>query len=87
LRITERGGVLESYGNDVPPKNSGKKVLYYETLKHTGEFNIGVNILFCSKGSPTVIPAVILCYGRRKQYQIDMLNHLHQSNQDLVNEH
>jgi methylmalonyl-CoA mutase len=63
--------------------------LYYETLKHTGEFPIiGVNTFLSSKGSPTVIPAeVIRATEEEKQYQIDMLNHLHQSNQDVVNAH
>ena len=63
--------------------------LYYETLKHTGEFPIiGVNTFLSSKGSPTVIPAeVIRATEEEKQYQIDMLNHLHQSNQDVVKDH
>jgi methylmalonyl-CoA mutase len=40
--------------------------LYYETLKHTGEFPIiGVNTL-SSKGSPTVIPAEVIRALKRK---------------------
>jgi methylmalonyl-CoA mutase len=60
--------------------------LYYETLKHTGEFPIiGVNTFLSSKGSPTIIPAeVIRATEEEKQYQIDMLTNLHQSNQDTV---
>jgi methylmalonyl-CoA mutase len=39
-----------------------------------------------SKGSPTVIPAEVIATREEKQYQIDMLNNLHQSNQDKVNQ-
>jgi len=62
--------------------------LYYETLKHTGEFPIiGVNTFLSSKGSPTVIPAeVIRATEEEKKYQITMLDHLHKANQDKVNE-
>ena len=60
--------------------------LYYETLKHTGEFPIiGVNTFLSSKGSPTIIPAeVIRATEEEKQYQIDMLNNLHQINTEKV---
>jgi methylmalonyl-CoA mutase N-terminal domain/subunit len=62
--------------------------LYYEILKHTGEFPIiGVNTFLSSKGSPTVIPAeVIRATEEEKQYQIDMLNNLHKRNSDKVEE-
>jgi methylmalonyl-CoA mutase len=62
--------------------------LYYETLKHTGEFPIiGVNTFLSSKGSPTVIPAeVIRATEKEKQYQITMLNNLHKANHDQVDE-
>jgi methylmalonyl-CoA mutase len=63
--------------------------LYYETLKHTGEFPIiGVNTFLSSKGSPTVIPAeVIRATEEEKQYQIDMLTNLHKGSADKVAEH
>jgi methylmalonyl-CoA mutase len=53
--------------------------LYYETLKHTGEFPIiGVNTFLSSKGSPTVLPKeVIRATEEEKQYQIKMLAELH----------
>jgi methylmalonyl-CoA mutase len=53
--------------------------LYYETLKHTGEFPIiGVNTFLSSKGSPTVLPKeVIRATEEEKQYQIKMLSNLH----------
>ena len=50
-------------------------------LKHTGEFPIvGVNTFLNSKGSPTVIPQeVIRATNEEKDYQISMLDALHQS--------
>ena len=53
--------------------------LYYETLKHNGEFPIiGVNTFLSSKGSPTVVPKeVIRATEEEKQYQIEILQHLH----------
>jgi len=53
--------------------------LYYETLKHTGEYPIiGVNTFLSSKGSPTVIPReVIRATTEEKEYQINMLRNLH----------
>ena len=88
-RITERGGVLGAMETMYQRSKIQEESLYYETLKHTGEFPIiGVNTFLSSKGSPTVIPAeVIRATEEEKQYQIDMLHHLHQSNQDLVTEH
>jgi methylmalonyl-CoA mutase len=55
--------------------------LYYETLKHTGEFPIiGVNTFLSSKGSPTILPKeVIRATEDEKQFQITMLNALHES--------
>ena len=54
--------------------------LYYETLKHTGEYPIiGVNTFLSSKGSPTVIPSeVIRATKEEKELQITNLNELHQ---------
>ena len=85
-RITERGGVLGAMETMYQRSKIQEESLYYETLKHTGEFPIvGVNTFLSSKGSPTVIPAeVIRATEEEKQYQIDMLYNLHQSNQDHV---
>ena len=57
--------------------------LYYETLKHTGEFPIiGVNTFLSSKGSPTILPKeVIRATEEEKQYQISMLDALHKKNE------
>ena len=88
-RITERGGVLGAMETMYQRSKIQEESLYYETLKHTGEFPIiGVNTFLSSKGSPTVIPAeVIRATEEEKQYQIDMLTNFHQSNQDKVNQH
>ncbi|MNY27346.1 hypothetical protein D3C86_1612520 [compost metagenome] len=55
--------------------------MYYEMLKHTGEFPIiGVNTFLSSKGSPTVIPAeVIRASEEEKQFQIHTLENLHKA--------
>ena len=52
--------------------------LYYETLKHTGEFPIiGVNTFLSSKGSPTVIPGeVIRSTTEEKEFQIATVKNL-----------
>jgi len=63
--------------------------LYYETLKHTGEFPIiGVNTFLSSKGSPTVLPKeVIRATEEEKQYQIGMLEQLHRTHGATAQEH
>jgi methylmalonyl-CoA mutase len=88
-RITERGGVLGAMETMYQRSKIQEESLYYETLKHTGEFLIvGVNTFLSSKGSPTVIPAeVIRATEEEKQYQITMLDNLHQCHAVLVTEH
>jgi isobutyryl-CoA mutase len=88
-RITERGGVLGAMETMYQRSKIQEESLYYETLKHTGEFPIiGVNTFLSSKGSPTVIPAeVIRATEEEKQYQIDMLTNLHQTSAQKVAEH
>tara|TARA_B100000767_G_scaffold234889_1_gene227892 strand:- start:384 stop:752 length:369 start_codon:yes stop_codon:yes gene_type:complete len=56
--------------------------LYYETLKHTGEYPIiGVNTFLNKKGSPTIIPKeVIRATKKEKEYQISMLDELIKGN-------
>jgi methylmalonyl-CoA mutase len=87
-RITERGGVLGAMETMYQRSKIQEESLYYETLKHTGEFPIiGVNTFLSSKGSPTIIPAeVIRATEEEKQYQIDMLIHLHQTSGEKVSE-
>jgi isobutyryl-CoA mutase len=88
-RITERGGVLGAMETMYQRSKIQEESLYYETLKHTGEFPIiGVNTFLSSKGSPTVIPAeVIRATEEEKAYQIEMLAHLHDANKNKVDEH
>lgn len=88
-RITERGGVLGAMETMYQRSKIQEESLYYETLKHTGEFPIiGVNTFLSSKGSPTVVPAeVIRATEEEKAYQIEMLNHLHEAGKNQVAEH
>ncbi|MGC4056716.1 MAG: methylmalonyl-CoA mutase family protein [Chitinophagaceae bacterium] len=71
-RISERGGVLGAMETMYQRGKIQEESLYYETLKHTGEFPIiGVNTFLSSKGSPTVIPAeVIRSTTEEKEFQI-----------------
>ncbi|WP_432222063.1 methylmalonyl-CoA mutase family protein [Flavobacterium sp. TMP13] len=88
-RITERGGVLGAMETMYQRSKIQEESLYYETLKHNGDFPIiGVNTFLSSKGSPTVIPAeVIRATETEKQYQIEMLQNLHEGNKDKVENH
>jgi isobutyryl-CoA mutase len=81
-RITERGGVLGAMETMYQRSKIQEESLYYETLKHTGEFPIiGVNTFLSSKGSPTILPKeVIRATEDEKQYQIAMLADLHRAN-------
>jgi methylmalonyl-CoA mutase len=78
-RITERGGVLGAMETMYQRGKIQEESLYYETLKHTGEYPIiGVNTFLNSKGSPTVIPMeVIRATEEEKQAQINTLQNLH----------
>lgn len=80
-RITERGGVLGAMETMYQRSKIQEESLYYETLKHTGEFPIiGVNTFLSSKGSPTVLPKeVIRATEEEKQYQIAMKNRLQEA--------
>ena len=55
--------------------------LYYETLKHNGDYPIiGVNTFLSSEGSPTVTPGeVIRATEEEKEYQIKTLETLHKA--------
>jgi methylmalonyl-CoA mutase len=87
-RITERGGVLGAMETMYQRSKIQEESLYYETLKHTGEFPIiGVNTFLSSKGSPTVLPKeVIRATEEEKQYQIEMLKNLNNGNRKEVEE-
>ena len=81
-RITERGGVLGAMETMYQRSKIQEESLYYETLKHTGEFPIiGVNTFLSSKGSPTVQPAeVIRATEEEKKQQIKTKELLNKAN-------
>src|SRR5688500_6977238 len=83
-RITERGGVLGAMETMYQRGKIQEESLYYEQLKHTGEFPIiGVNTFLSPKGSPTIIPQeVIRATTEEKEYQITMLRNLHSFQQN-----
>jgi len=85
-RITERGGVLGAMETMYQRSKIQEESLYYETLKHTGEFPIiGVNTFLSSKGSPTVLPQeVIRATEEEKQYQITVVKNLNKGNSQKV---
>ncbi|MEX2379203.1 MAG: methylmalonyl-CoA mutase family protein, partial [Vicingaceae bacterium] len=87
-RITERGGVLGAMETMYQRSKIQEESLYYENLKHSGEFPIiGVNTFLSSKGSPTVTPGeVIRATKEEKEYQIEMLKNLHKGNEDTAEE-
>ena len=84
-RITERGGVLGAMETMYQRGKIQEESLYYETLKHTGEFPIiGVNTFLSSKGSPTVIPSeVIRSTTEEKEFQIQTVDNLKARSKDV----
>ena len=84
--ITERGGVLGAMETMYQRSKIQEESLYYETLKHTGEFPIiGVNTFLSKDGSPTVIPEeVIRATEKEKQEQIDTLEALHNAGEKKI---
>ena len=78
-RITERGGVLGAMETMYQRGKIQEESLYYETLKHTGEYPIvGVNTYLSKEGSPTIIPEeVIRSTEQEKEAQILTRNQLH----------
>ena len=81
-RITERGGVLGAMETMYQRGKIQEESLYYETLKHNGEFPIiGVNTFLNSKGSPTVLPKeVIRATVEEKEAQIKTVENLSKAN-------
>ncbi len=77
-RITERGGVLGAMETMYQRGKIQEESLYYETLKHNGEFKIiGVNTFLDEKGSPTIIPQeVIRSTTEEKESQIETVKQL-----------
>ncbi|MBK9506078.1 MAG: methylmalonyl-CoA mutase family protein [Bacteroidetes bacterium] len=88
-RITERGGVLGAMETMYQRGKIQEESLFYETLKHTGEYPIiGVNTFLNSKGSPTILPMeVIRATEEEKEAQITTLKNLHEKNAALTAKH
>jgi len=78
-RITERGGVLGAMERMYQRNKIQEESLYYETLKHTGEYPIvGVNTFLSKNGSPTILPTeVIRSTTDEKENQITALRAFH----------
>ena len=74
-RITDRGGVLGAMERMYQRNKIQEESLYYETLKHTGEYPIvGVNTFLNKNGSPTILPTeVIRSTTDEKEQQIQTL--------------
>ena len=74
-RLTERGGVLGAMERMYQRNKIQEESLYYETLKHTGEYPIvGVNTFLNKNGSPTTLPTeVIRSTTEEKEFQISTL--------------
>ena len=87
-KITERGGVLGAMETMYQRSKIQEESLYYEELKHTGEFEIiGVNTFLNSKGSPTVLPQeVIRATEKEKLHQIEVIANLHKNNPSKSND-
>ncbi len=87
-RITERGGVLGAMETMYQRGKIQEESLYYENLKHTGDYPIiGVNTFLSSRGSPTLIPQeVIRATTEEKEAQITTVRNLHQRNIDGIKE-
>ncbi|TVQ44940.1 MAG: methylmalonyl-CoA mutase [Saprospirales bacterium] len=82
-RITERGGVLGAMETMYQRGKIQEESLYYETLKHNGEYPIiGVNTYLSKDGSPTVQPGeVIRATQEEKEHQITNLQELHKAHE------
>ncbi|RYY68924.1 MAG: methylmalonyl-CoA mutase, partial [Chitinophagaceae bacterium] len=83
-RITERGGVLGAMERMYQRNKIQEESLYYETLKHTGEYPIvGVNTFLSKTGSPTILPQeVIRSTTEEKEFQIKTLEAFHQRHKE-----
>jgi len=88
-RITERGGVLGAMETMYQRSKIQEESLYYETLKHSGEFPIiGVNTFLNKKGSPTIMPGeVIRSTDQEKEDQINTIKNLHKNNSNDIIKH
>ncbi|WP_407667060.1 methylmalonyl-CoA mutase family protein [Mucilaginibacter sabulilitoris] len=84
--LNDRGGVLGAMETMYQRGKIQEESLYYETLKHNGEYPIvGVNTFLNKKGSPTIVPGeVIRATEDEKQYQIATLEAFQHRNQEHI---
>ena len=87
--INERGGVLGAMETMYQRNRIQEESLYYETLKHTGEYPIiGVNTFLNKQGSPTITPTeVIRATEDEKQFQITALEAFYDRNKEKKEEY
>ena len=87
-RINDRGGVLGAMETMYQRGKIQEESLYYETLKHNGEYPIvGVNTFLNKSGSPTIVPGeVIRATEKEKQHQIKSLKAFQERNADQTSE-
>ena len=85
-RITDRGGVLGAMETMYQRGKIQEESLYYETLKHNGDYPVvGVNTFLSKEGSPTVIPKeVIRATKEEKLRQIATLEEMSKANKDTL---
>lgn len=83
-RITERGGVLGAMERMYQRNKIQEESLYYETLKHKGEYPIvGVNTFLSKEGSPTIQPTeVIRATQEEKEQQIQAIESFKKRHKD-----
>ncbi|HCN83257.1 MAG TPA: methylmalonyl-CoA mutase [Sphingobacteriaceae bacterium] len=84
-RINDRGGVLGAMETMYQRSKIQEESLYYETLKHNGEYPIiGVNTFLNKNGSPTIIPSeIIRATEKEKKYQINTLEAFQKRNKNI----
>jgi methylmalonyl-CoA mutase len=84
--INDRGGVLGAMETMYQRSKIQEESLYYETLKHTGEYPIvGVNTFLNKKGSPTIVPSeVIRATEEEKEFQITALHEFQHRNEHNI---
>lgn len=87
-RLNDRGGVLGAMETMYQRSKIQEESLYYETLKHTGEYPIiGVNTFLNKSGSPTIIPSeVIRATEDEKKHQISALEAFQKRNERIASQ-
>ena len=84
-RINDRGGVLGAMETMYQRGKIQEESLYYETLKHSGEYPIvGVNTFLNKNGSPTIVPSeVVRATEEEKEFQITATEAFQQRNKNV----